>query len=103
MKYQYLHRGKKSLVLEPRTSKISIRTSKNFHPMSDGQVKKYSGRLYFLECPALFGNRTSINLGVLVHRTSEHFKKFLPLLQDQCHPIENMKNIKIKYIIDTYQ
>ena len=31
---------KKSLVLEPGTSKISIRTSKNFHPMSDGQVKK---------------------------------------------------------------
>ena len=74
------HAGvKKSLVLEPGTSKTSIRTSKNFHPMSDGQVKKYSGRLYFLECPALFGNRTSKNLGVLVRRTSEHFKKFLPL------------------------
>ena len=33
-------RGKKSLVLEPGTSKISIRTSIYFHPMSDGQVKK---------------------------------------------------------------
>ena len=72
---------KKSLVLEPGTSKISIRTSKNFHPMSDGQVKKYSGRLYFLESPALFGNRTSKNLDVLVRRTSGHFKKFLPLSQ----------------------
>ena len=44
--------------------------------MSDGQVKKYSARSYCLECPALFGNRTSKNLGVLVHRTSEHFKIF---------------------------
>ena len=34
--------------------------------MSDGEVKKYSARLYFLECHALFGNRTSKNLGVLV-------------------------------------
>ena len=48
--------------------------------MSDGQVKKCSAMLYFLECPALFGNRTSKNLGVLVCRTSEHFKKFLPLI-----------------------
>ena len=47
--------------------------------MSDGQVKKYSARSYCLECPALFGNRTSKNLGVLVHRTSEYFKIFLPL------------------------
>ena len=54
--------------------------------MSNGQVKKYSvrlyflecpvffgnrTRLYFLECPVLFGNRTSKNLGVLVRRTSE--------------------------------
>ena len=30
---------KKSLVLEPGTSKISIRTSIYFHPMSNGQVK----------------------------------------------------------------
>ena len=50
--------------------------------MSDGQVKKYSSMLYLLECPALFGNRTSQNLGVLVRRTSEHFKKFLPLLTE---------------------
>ena len=42
--------------------------------MSDRQVKKYSARLYFLEYPALFGNRTSKNLGVLVRRSSEHFK-----------------------------
>ena len=49
--------------------------------MSDRQVKKYSARLYFFECPALFGNRTSKNLGVLVQRTSEHFKIFLPLTQ----------------------
>ena len=69
----------KTLVLEPGTSKISIRTSKFFHPMSVGQVKKYSARLYFLEYPALFGKRTSKNLGLLVHRTSEHFKIFLPL------------------------
>ena len=41
--------------------------------MSDGQVKKYSAGLYFLECPALFGNRTSKDLGVLVHRTSGNF------------------------------
>ena len=71
---------KKSLVLEPGTSKISVRTSKYFHPMSKGQVKDYSIRLYLLECPALFCNRTSTNLGVLVCRTSEHFKIFLPLL-----------------------
>ena len=35
--------------------------------MSDGQVKQYSARLYFLECPALFGNFTSKKLGILVH------------------------------------
>ena len=56
--------------------------------MSDGQVKKYIARLYFLESPALFGNRTSRNLGVLVHRTSEYFKIFLPLpsiiIEDEC-------------------
>ena len=34
-----LSRVKESLVLEPGTSKISIRTSIYFHPMSDGQVK----------------------------------------------------------------
>ena len=51
----------KSLVLEPGTSKISVRTSKYFHPMSDGQVKSYSIRFYFLECPALFCKRTSTN------------------------------------------
>ena len=43
--------------------------------MSDGQVKKPQCQV-FLE---LFGNRTSKNLGVVVHRTSDHFKKFLPL------------------------
>ena len=32
------------------------------------KYKKYSARLYFLECPALFGNRTSKNLGALVYR-----------------------------------
>ena len=47
--------------------------------MSDGQVKKYRARLYFLECPAVFGNRTRKNLAVLVCRTSENLKKFLPL------------------------
>ena len=47
--------------------------------MSGGQVKKYSVRLYFLECPALLGSRTSKYYGILVHRTSEHFKKFLPM------------------------
>ena len=46
--------------------------------MSDGQVKKYSEMLYFIECPALFGNRTSKNLFVLVLRTSEHLKIFYP-------------------------
>ena len=51
---------KNSLVREFMTSKISIKTSLYFHPMSDGQVtKKNSARLYFLECPVLFGNRTS--------------------------------------------
>ena len=59
-------------ILEHGTSKILIRT------MSDGQVKKYTAMLYFLECPALFGNRTSKNLGVLVQRTSEHFQIFYP-------------------------
>ena len=44
--------------------------------MSDGLVKKYSARLYFLECPALIICK---NLGVLVRKRSEHFKKFLPL------------------------
>ena len=71
---------KKSLVLEPGTSKISVRTSKYFHPMSDGQVKNYRIRLYFLECPVLFCKRTSSNLGLLVRMTSEHFKIFLPLI-----------------------
>ena len=47
--------------------------------MSNGQVKKYRARLYFLECPALFGNRTSKNLAVLIRRTNEKLKKFLPL------------------------
>ena len=70
---------KKSLVLEPGTSKFSIRTSIYFHPMSDGQVRIYSARLYYLECPVLFGNRASKNLGVLVRRTSDHFEIFLPL------------------------
>ena len=32
----------------------AIRTSIYFHPMSNGQVKKYIARLYFLECPVLF-------------------------------------------------
>ena len=56
--------GKKSPVVEPGTSrpKISIRTSIYFHAMSGGQVNKYSARLYFLECPVLFCNRTSKNL-----------------------------------------
>ena len=71
--------GKKSLVMESGKSKLLIRTSIYFHPMSDGQVKKYSARLYFRECPQLFGKRTSKNLGVLVHRTSDHFNKILPL------------------------
>ena len=69
---------KKSLVREPGTSKNSIRTGIYFRPMSGGQVKKYSARFYFLECPLLFGNRTIKNLGVLVQRTSDHFKIFLP-------------------------
>ena len=47
---------KKSLVLEPGTSKISIRTSIYFHPMSHEQVKKIQCKdIYFLEYPALFG------------------------------------------------
>ena len=71
---------KKSLVLEPGSRKISIRTSIYFHPISDGQVTKYSARLFFLDCQALFCNRTSKNLYVIVHRTSEHFKIFLALL-----------------------
>ena len=37
--------------------------------MSDGQVKKYRARLCLLECPVLFGNRTSKKLGVLIRRT----------------------------------
>ena len=47
--------------------------------MCDGQVKKYSVRLYFLECPASFGNKSSKNLGELVQRTSGHFQIFLLL------------------------
>ena len=35
--------------------------------MSNGQVKKYSARLYFLECPALLGSRTSKYYGVQVN------------------------------------
>ena len=85
---------KKSLVLEPGTSRISIRTSIYIHPMSDGQVKNYSARLLFLECPALFCNRTSKNFGVLVHRTSEHFKIFLPLW--------GMHVLKISYVETRY-
>ena len=56
--------------------------------MSGRQVKKYSSRFYFLECPLLVGNRTSKNLGVLVQRTSDHFKIFLPL---------HIRNIKMLY------
>ena len=41
---------------------------------------KHSARLYFLVYLALFGNRTSKTLGVLVRRTSEHFKIVLPLI-----------------------
>ena len=48
--------------------------------MSDGQVKKYSARLYFLEWQVLFGNRTSKILGVLVWMTSERFKIPPPLI-----------------------
>ena len=44
--------------------------------MSDGQVKKYSARIYFLECPALFGNRTSKDLGVLVHSSQVNILRF---------------------------
>ena len=87
---------KKSLVLESGTSKISVRTSKYFHPMSDGQVKNYSIRLYFLECPALFCNRTSTNLGVLVRRTSEHSMIFLPL---NSYLIQQITNTKFEYFL----
>ena len=62
--------------------------------MSGGQVKKYSVRLYYLECPMLFGNRTSKNLGVHVRRTSDRFEIFLPLvwyLLYLCHYSFNMK------------
>ena len=38
---------KKLLVLEPGTSKISIRKSKNFHPMSDRQVKKIQWQVIY--------------------------------------------------------
>ena len=48
-----------------------------------GKYKKYSVRLYFLECLLLFGNRTNDNLGVLVRRTSEDFKICLPLCYTQ--------------------
>ena len=46
--------------------------------MSDGDLKKYTARLYILECPALFGDRTNKNLGELVRSTSEHVKIFYP-------------------------
>ena len=52
--------------------------------MSDGQVKKYSPRLYFLECPALFGDRPSKNLGVLVRSTTNKWTildHFTPAMQ----------------------
>ena len=52
--------------------------------MSGGQVKKYSARLYYLECPKLFGNRTSKNLG---------FEIFLPL--------NHIKNVLIRYFYDS--
>ena len=61
--------------------------------MSDGQVKKYSAKLYFLECPAVFGNRTSKNLGVLVRRTNDHFKIFLPLITDIWNNASNEQNL----------
>ena len=48
--------------------------------MCDGHIQKYSAKLYFLKIPVLFGNRTSKDLGILVHRTSGHFKIFLPLV-----------------------
>ena len=38
---------KKSLVLEPGTCKISIRTSIYFHPMSEGQIK-------YIQCKVIF-------------------------------------------------
>ena len=52
--------------------------------MFDGQVKKYSARSYFLECPALYGNRTSTNLGALVRRITD--KSPHPALRSQIKP-----------------
>ena len=44
---------KKSLVLEQGTSKISIRTSTYFHPMSDGQVKQIQCDVLLLWMPSV--------------------------------------------------
>ena len=48
--YQYICKTytgvKKSLVLEPGTSKISGRTRIYFHPMSGGRSKKFSASLF---------------------------------------------------------
>ena len=46
-------------VLSPGQVKFQSEQANILNPMSDGQVKKYSVRLYFLECPSLFGDRTS--------------------------------------------
>ena len=53
--------------------------------MSEGQIRKNSARSYFLECPVLFCNRTSKNLGILVPRTSQHLENFFtPALNPGC-------------------
>ena len=72
---------KKSLVQEPGISKISIRTSKYFYPISDGQVKNTVQGYIFLNAQHYL-DKTSKNLGVLVRRTSKHFQIFLPLYSE---------------------
>ena len=55
--------------------------------MSDGRVKNYSARLFFFECPALFGYIKSKHLGILVQRTSEHFNIFYIYFKQLKHGI----------------
>ena len=70
---------KKSLVLEPGTSKISGRTSIYFHSMSGGQVKN-SVQVYLTKyiSDKLIDFRTSKNLTHLARGTSEILRFFYP-------------------------
>ena len=67
---------KKSFVREPGTSSIN----KDKHIFSSNLRWASKNIQCKFECPVVFGNRISTNLGVRVLRTSEDFKIFSPRL-----------------------